>query len=326
MTTDLRPQLFYENTAHEEDTDDLYSVLAPILDEDGHSWDYEDDKSKGLAHLPAPNTLFINSNIALTDGTNKAINETKTIPNLYDAIDGMGKRIKSLEEGNIDDPSTADRTLLVTPSDYVQCKDSLQRPTVLTVRPGTNGIDNASPNAAEVDSHIKSLRISNVKGDSVVSVNGDNQGGNTGVNIKSGNSYINVNHNGIVINGDTIVHVKGVTQRSGGEPSDGFVSLQAIVEAIQELHRRTAFIDSSLGFKEALKYHDTIEGTIEGVYENETADKLPAATDSFVYDNERSMDAKTINETDELPMEDDPTVIMPENAAIRLRGCPYLIQ
>lgn len=325
--TDLRPQLFYENTAHEEDTDDLYAVLAPISTEDGgHSWTYDTDKEKSLAHLPASNTLFINSNIALTDGTNKEINKTKTIPNLYDAIDGMSKRIKSLEDGNIDDPSTADRTLLVTPSEYVQCKDSLQRPTVLTIRPGTNGIDNASPNAAEVDSHIKSLQISNVKGDSVVSINGDNQNGNAGVRIRSGDSYINVNHNGIVINGDTIVHVKGVTQRSGSEPGDGFVSLQAIVEAIQELHRRTAFIDSSLGFKEALKYHDTIDGSIEGVYENMTADKLPAATDSFVYDSDRSMDAKTINETDELAMEDDPTVIMPENAAIRFRGCPYLIQ
>jgi hypothetical protein len=102
------------------------------------------------------------------------------------------------------------------------------------------------------------------------------------------------------------------------------VSLQAIVEAIQELNRRTAFIDSSLKFNEALTYHDVSIMETEGAYMYNEKDNLPAASDSLMFGEVRSREPVKI-ETKQLTMEDDPAIITPENSEVRLRGCPYLM-
>ena len=68
-TADSRFSLFYGNTNHEDGG--LYNVIG----DNTNTWIYENDKSNGIKyHLPAENTVFINANIALTDGSSKKFN------------------------------------------------------------------------------------------------------------------------------------------------------------------------------------------------------------------------------------------------------------
>lgn len=277
---DIRPRLFYQ-TAKPSTEDDLYAKLAPAEEDGGNTWNYNTDKEtndaveegKELRHLPAPNTLFINSNIALTDGKNKRISESKTIPNLYDAIDTMATKIHHLDK------------------------------------------------------------------------------------------HITIDNGDITLNGDDIRFNCKSFNKDG---KDTVITMQAIVEAIRELNRRTAYIDSTLGFEEAVDYLDVNDEEIDGVYANQYDDGLPAATNShysghFIeyhpadancsceLEEPVEHNAKITQEIGKPPtivvttgtdmkntqgarpiersfdVEDDPEIITVENQSVRMRGCPYLM-
>ena len=269
---DIRPQLFYEQA--NPGTNGLYSKLT-LDGEAERTWKYSDDLSKNLHHLPAANTLFINSNIALTDGADKKIGKSKTIPNLYDAIDTMATKINQLNNR--------------------------------------------------------------------ITINGEN---------------ITLNGGDITLNGGDI-NFKCKGFKKDGKETEAIITIQAIVEAIQELNRRTAYIDSTISFGEAVDYFDVHEEEIDGVYANKLDDGLPAATNSlhsgkFVVYHSANADCECPLEEavehnitgDNTPpttgtnmknvhgakpiergfdAEDDLEVITIENQSIRMRGCPYLM-
>ena len=54
-------------------------------------------------------------------------------------------------------------------------------------------------------------------------------------------------------------------------------NLQAIVEAIQELNRRTLFMDTNISFGEAISFNDVAETDIQYASQEKTEDGLPAA-------------------------------------------------
>lgn len=127
-------------------------------------------------------------------------------------------------------------------------------------------------------------------------------------------------------------------------------NLGAIIEAIQEFNRRTGYIDSTMSFADAKNHFDVNKDPITGTNYGGEDDELPAATDGHQTDqlSERSIPAckvsgmkilsyepepsKNTSLTRELStlnayaLLDDPTVISPESVAIRMRGCPYLLQ
>lgn len=259
------------------DEDDLYAKLAPSKEDGGNTWNYNADVTDGnnLEHLPAKNTLYINSNIALTDGKSKSMKNSKTIPNLYDAIDNMATRIRRIEETEADDPSTADMNLLVAKDDYVNCPDGECRATSLIITPGTNRDCSTSPNADHVDSHIRHISVQNAKGTAKVEISGNDD---PEIRLAVGpKNHIAVNGSGITLNGNDIrFNCSGFTR----DGRDSVITMQAIVEAIRELNRRTAFIDASMGLEEAADYLDVHDEEINGVFANDLDDGLPAATNS----------------------------------------------
>lgn len=131
-------------------------------------------------------------------------------------------------------------------------------------------------------------------------------------------------------------------------------NLGAIIEAIQEFNRRTGYIDSTMSFADAKNHFDVNKDSIDGAYYGGEDDELPAATNDHQtgqlvgnrsisacnvprmklvsYDPEFNDISKNISFARELStlnayaLLDDPTVISPESVAIRMRGCPYLLQ
>lgn len=311
-STDYRFSLFYEN-AHSGDNG-LYGIIG---DNDKNSWKYNEDKDKtNIQHLPAENTVFINANVALTDGSSKKFNiadkTLRTIPNLYDALTALATKISNIDVQINKEYSTADKCLYVT-------KDESNK--TVTISPGK--VTETNKNATDVDGNINSIHIT------------------------SGNKSTSI----AISNNDILFTIK---------PDDNSDSrtynLGAIIEAIQELNRRTAFIDSTMNFHEAKTYLDTNDSIVEGAMYQGLDDELPAATDSHQgisgLGNTRSIsnskvskmniiscDPETIDNTDKnIPLTqeistlnknsilDDPTVISPESVAIRMRGCPYLLE
>ena len=142
-TADARFSLFYEN-AH----DGLYEIIG---DRDKNTWKYDNDKNKtDILHLPAENTVFINANIALTDGSSKKFNTDnktpRTIPNLYDTLSALATKISSIYDRIEVELSTADKYLYVT-------KDS----GLVTISPST--LDETKKNATAVDNTINGIKI-----------------------------------------------------------------------------------------------------------------------------------------------------------------------
>ena len=395
---DKRPSLFYATTAH-QDEDDLYSILAQPAEQGGNTWNYSDDiKNEGLKHLPARNTLFINSNIALTDGNSNKISESNTIPNLYDALEEMAHRIKTIED-TTDEPSTADKRLYIEESNHVVGSDGIERASALTILPGTNNSESPS-NASIEDTHIKTFTIATPEKEASITLTDkiDEENSNLklhaetitvdgivekGIHITSGEqTQLIINNDDVVMDGKNVVIggeniVFNIPSGDKDEENPTAISLRAIIEAIRELNRRTAFIDSSLGIKQAADYFDVIDEdlTEDGVYANKDDDGLPAATNSLYNSNvveyhsagqdctckqesgetlqDIEHNAKITQEVhpetgkpviktmqgDEMmntqgaapldaierSLNEDISLISPENAEIRNRGCPYLM-
>lgn len=306
---DSRFSLFYEN-AHRKDDNELYSIIG---DSSNNTWDYEDDKGKtNIRHLPAENTVFINANIALTDGSSKKFNTVdktpRTIPNLYDALTALATKITTIN--NQIKYSSADIYLHVT-------KDENDKS--VTISPGKS---DETTGATIPDTSINNMQITS---------------GNSETSIVISNKDIQFTINP---NSDTNSHT---------------YTLGAIIEAIQELNRRTAFIDSTMTFADAKNHFDVNSDTVDGAFYQGLDDELPAATDGH-YSGNLSADTRSIfngklprmkiitydPETDKTRKNipfiqetvalnystilDDPTVISPESVAIRMRGCPYLLE
>ena len=313
-TTDSRFPLFYENV--DSESNGLYNIIG---DSDKNTWKYNDDTGKDdIRHLPAENTVFINANIALTDGSSKKFNKDdktpRTIPNLYDALTGIAIKISELYTKIENSLSNADKYLYVT-------KD--KETGSVTIYPGKFDEDD---NTTKKDEDAEIIQIKH----------------------GSGPASIDITNNDIQFTIKPYEDTEATTYTLG-----------AMIEAIQELNRRTAFIDSTIGFQEAKKHFDVNNDDINGANYEKEDDGLPAAADSHYNGNfnvvERSVLSKKLKKmkiiaydpetnkmvditgknipfTQEISMLndnmllDDPTVISPENASIRMRGCPYLLQ
>lgn len=304
---DRRFSLFYEN-AH-NGNNGLYSTIG----DSNNTWIYENDKNKtDILHLPAENTVFINANIALTDGNSKKFNTgnktPRTIPNLYDALTALAAKISAINAQIEEGCSTADKYIYATKENNT-----------VTIAPG-NG--STGTFASNVDSE-------------------------SNIHITNGN-----NSTSITITDKDIAF----TIKPNANTDSHTYTLGAIIEAIQELNRRTAFIDSTMTFSEAKNHFDVNNETIDGAVYQGVDDELPAATDNhqgnlgpsnlrsipsgklskmniIAYDSgtEDNMgknipfiqDTSTLNDSTIL---DDPTVISPESVSVRMRGCPYLLE
>ncbi len=375
-SVDPRFTLFYKN-AHSgtwpDDNlpvDELYDVIG---DKEKNSWDYITDSKQGdTKHLPAANTVFINANIALTDGTTRDLNsETKqprTIPNLYDALTALATKISNIsttieKQGGY---STADKRLLVTKPDNEN---------TILIQPGKDTTPADGQEIANApDDSIDTMRIMSGRSNSYIDIYTPS-GASTNSKIKiispettvsekatiggkligNGGAYITAGANKASID----ITDKDITFTINTNGSNHIYKLGAIIEAIQELNRRTSFIDSTMLFTDAINHFDvnTISGGVTDADYEETEDGLPAATDGhhseglsersllnaklakmkiIAYDPETNetidVTGKNIPFTQELtrldknPLLSDETVISPETASIRMRGCPYLLQ
>lgn len=307
-TADYRFPLFYENADRE--TNGLYGVIG----DSSNNWDYEKDKGiSGIHHLPAENTVFINANIAFTDGSCKKFNTADktphTIPNLYDALTALATKISDINKKISNTYSNADKYLHVTKS-----SDNKS----VTISPGKF---DENTNTTDIDKSTENIQLTNGKGTTSIDI--------TSKDIR-------------------------FTIKPEDDSNSHTYTLGAIIEAIQELNRRTAFIDSTMTFSEAKLHFDVNSGNVPGASYQGLKDGLPAAADShysgtFENSNARAIsdiklprmkiisydpgtDNKSIPFTPELltsndnALLDDPTVISPESVAIRMRGCPYLLE
>ena len=313
---DSRFSLFYTN-AHNGKTG-LYNVIG---DTSKNSWDYEADKNKtDIQHLPAENTVFINANVALTDASCKKFNTTdktpRTIPNLYDALSALAAKISELDNRIKQGFSSADKYLYVTKSDDNK---------LVTLYPGK--FEETTNNTVK-DETVEKIQITSSNGPtSIVISNNDIQ----------------------------------FTIKPNSDADSRTYNLGAIIEAIQELNRRTAYIDSTMKFTDAKDHFDVneIESGVTGAEYETKDDGLPAATDGhysgnlgpgtrsvlsdklekmklIAYDPETNKTievtgknlpfTRELSKLNNIALLDDPTVISPESVAIRMRGCPYLLQ
>ena len=315
ITTDSRFSLFYENAHHNDGV--LYGIIG---DSSKNTWVYDDDKGKSdIRHLPAENTVFINANIALTDGSCKKFNTgdktPRTIPNLYDALSALATKISDIQKQIDASYSGADKYLYVTKNEDNKS---------ITLYPGKFDETN---HTVDIDKTTEKIQIT------------------------SGNSETSI----AITNNDIQFTIK-----PNNDTDSRTYNLGAIIEAIQELNRRTAFIDSTMTFSDAKTHFDVNGDAVDGAFHQGIADSLPAATDGHYNGklgtgNTRSISNgklprmkiitydpgtnKTINDMGKnIPFTqepsklnnhallDDPTVISPESVAIRMRGCPYLLQ
>lgn len=288
------------------------------------NWLNED--AKGLA----TRTVYMDSNIALTNGAGKlGDNGVKTIPNLYNAISDMDARIEKINTTH--GPSTADAGLFVTSGDgeitmspLTFSTDSMQNANSC-IPAGSKGIDGLvfRISAPNIEFEVTGSEITvtgyfvNFTGetipDTIQTVNG--------ITLSKDETYALVPVEGSTITGaddgntvadsllcnlfkyDTtnnkyILAVSHMKVTSAMElkytkkddaisaeitvPSVKRYNLGAIIEAIQELNRRTMFMDTDMSFQSGVEYNDTHENTVPGALHTKTDDGLPAAVNGSV--------------------------------------------
>jgi hypothetical protein len=323
---DSRAVNFYENADHEGG---IYKLLTNP--DEKRTWIYtEDVEHEGLRHLPANHTVFINSNIAFTDGCSTTFGDTspRTIPNLYDALEGLALKISSLsDEISKLSTSTVDKYLYIS---AITDKNEYDNDVLIyTLQPGKdNDEDDSKDEATEPNTDVDRFIIKSGKGNSSISFGG----------------------NDTTITGDDIKFT--IIREDGSTVS---YHLGAIIEAIQELNRRTMFIDSTSTFNDSITSHDVNTKDVDNAVFESIEDGLPAASDSLYPITDRDIhedvlakmkilayDPKTNTTIDvtgkKLPFSSDKsmekatsllkdaTVITPETVEARMRGCPYLLQ
>ena len=99
-----------------------------------------------------------------------------------------------------------------------------------------------------------------------------------------GKIFINVGGNKCVYISHTVVKANSVeldSKLNGGfEVTDKMTyNLGAIIEAIQELNRRTMFMDIDMSFNGAMSYGDYVSGNVKSGAYGKVLDGLPGATD-----------------------------------------------
>ena len=191
-------------------------------------------KVNAAVNTPATRTVYMDSNIALTDGSAK-LGDTETpphvIPNLYEAIVGLhtisneiDERVHSIEMGN--ENSTADKGLFVAHSDNK-----------FTITAG-NGFD------ANVFDNKATAALST--------------------------ATLNFTASAIEFTVDAKDDV--------GAPTTRTYNLAAIIEAIQELNRRTMFMDTDAPFLSGVYFaDDTTDTLVSAAIHQGTQDYLPGA-------------------------------------------------
>lgn len=171
----------------------------------------------------ATRTVYMDSNIALTDGSDPVGTgeNVNTIPNLYNAIQDIHTRIDTIDATH--GPSTADAGLFVTSASGV-----------ITMSPTTftdTDKQNATEGIAAGDTSTNSGAVFRI-------------------------SAPNIEFEVTSLNAD-------------GTTTAKLYKLGAIIEAIQELNRRTMFMDTAVPFTEGAG-HETVE------------DGLPAASNGHI--------------------------------------------
>jgi hypothetical protein len=295
----------------------------------------------------ARRTVYMDSNIALTDGSAPVGSGTaKTIPNLYKAIHDMDTRIVDMDTeldkiSQSHGPSTADAGLFVTYNAQEAITDgSTQK--VITMSPAefnNESRTNADKgNSAGEDETVFRISAPNIEfevtnqnttatgwfvkftGDKVpetiqtvnsvvlkrdatytlVPVEGSEITANLGegneypvaagihcklfTNNNTGSVYILAVPHMVVTTEMGLTHIKENGNFSGDitVPSVMRYRLGAIIEAIQELNRRTMFMDTDMTFQGAMSYNDYNGAAVETAQHTKNLDGLPAASDSNI--------------------------------------------
>ena len=305
------------------------------------------------AKTPAGRTVYIDANIALTNGNGPVgQGEAITIPNLYEAIHNMDERIEKIADTH--GPSTADAGLFVTynSSEVIAGSDTQQ---VITLSP-SEFTDTARANATEgkaaggTDTHVFRISAPNIEfevtnqnatavgyfvkfiaqtGDAISTQLNALKTIDTvnGINIVTGegqtaavtdDTFVLIPVEGYTISNDisennaveenihcrlfkqdssvyklAVPHMVVTTDMSLEHvkyndklkdnitvPSVMRYRLGAIIEAIQELNRRTMFMDTNMSFQGAMSYNDYNADNVTDAQHTKFLDSLPAASDS----------------------------------------------
>lgn len=301
-------------------------------------------------------TVYMDSNIALTDGSKLARDGARVIPNLYEAIDGLrlGEEILAKQTGDLiskietigetHGPSTADAGLYVN---YISAGD--QRSGQYTAFMTTSAFDNyvispgigtggynrdanaANPTTANLHFSANEITFTVANHNTLVSniylisgalttadfeLNADQlteQGamlnnltstiyywvpledyeieGNTipagshgKIFAKNATDQAQALRNRVVVcysHAVTLGNVGNITAQEGGLEVSGTMTynLGAIIEAIQELNRRTMFMDIDMSFNGAMSYGDYTATNAESSKYGKILDGLPAGSD-----------------------------------------------
>jgi hypothetical protein len=303
-------------------------------------------------------TVYMDSNIALTDGSKLARDGARVIPNLYEAIDGLrlGEEILAKQTGDLiskietigetHGPSTADAGLYVNyisaGSPYSEAYTAFMTTDkfdnyVISPGTGTGGYnrDANATNSTNANLHFSANEItftvanhnnlvSNVYLISGALTTADfelNAGQLTAqgsvLNNLTGTIYYWVPLEDYTIEGNTIPagshgkifakntttnapqtlqnrvvvcyshavtlgDVGDITAQEGGLNVGGTMTynLGAIIEAIQELNRRTMFMDIDMSFNGAMSYGDYVSDIVTAGAYGKVLDGLPGATDA----------------------------------------------
>ncbi len=282
------------------------------------------DSDNTSVKTPAPRTVYMDSNIALTDGKNPLTSgDAKTIPNLFEAIYDMDTRIESINMSH--GPSTADAGLYVTSGN----SEIIMSPMTFNPNDKQNAESGILAGSKGKDGSVFRISAPNIE----FEVNGTNNAV-TGYFVKfTGASVLDTIQtvNGITLNTtDTyaLVPVAGSTITDAAENKDVAIDTQcnlfkqdtdnsyilvvshmkvttemalkytkkddaisdeitipsvmryrlgAIIEAIQELNRRTMFMDTNMPFASGISYGDTTDDITNASHEA-IVDGLPGAS------------------------------------------------
>lgn len=355
----------YVSGYHELDgAKDFASAIVEMkINEDYDHTNTEDDNLKAfLGHADqtinttGTRTVYMDSNIALTDGSKLARDGARVIPNLYEAIDGLrlGEEILAKRTGDLvskidvisatHGPSTADAGLYVN---YLSSASPYSKQYVAfmttdtydnyVIAPGINGEEyNRAANAdkmtnanlhfaaneitftvANHNSKIPNAYSINKPDDTDFELNGDQLTAQGQLLIgQTDTKYYWVPLEDSKVEDDTIpAGSHGKIFAEGGEEaaayglsgrvvvcyshavalndisnvsavSDGLTvsgtmtyNLGAIIEAIQELNRRTMFMDIDMSFNGAMSYGDYTSANADSSKYGNILDGLPAGTD-----------------------------------------------
>lgn len=213
---------------------------------------------------PAPRTVYMDSNIALTDGKDSVgSGKAKTIPNLYEAIHDIKDAIT---EHDHDDEylSKSDSKLVVIDKSATSTENIVA---------AINELNTNIGNLEDKDiSNVEALMYADMDNGTYVLSPGDKG------SIATGNRA-----HATEAKTDTTLRLKAqeIEFEVGSVGAAKKYNLGAIIEAIQELNRRTMYMDTNVDFATGAAYNDQETGIDGANYENKE-DGLPAASNGHI--------------------------------------------